>query len=308
MFKWLGCYLKLLPSNVMTRTMTVSSWQIPPQLLGGGTPVSLGASGLTCSFLVHIPKGSNAEVTLRKLKLLRMANNCHKDSQLQLMSSTNISASSWSSSMWFNNAAMMGDSDPSWSIGRTFCGKIQDYGKNQRTWRTFHPWLLIRYRQQHLDNRHQFFALKINLYGPCSNPLLTDRRQTIEISTADFLGSECHFRIHVPYGDRIHLMVQWMTAASEEEQVKKTKNKKETATNFNASENEEENQLLLLQSGKCPVAVQVDDARTGHRTKCLHPEKPKASFESAANIIKFQAIVLFPEGKTLTFHFKNPLK
>lgn len=281
----------------------VSSSHLPPQFESIGSPDHLTSPSLGCSLLLKVPAGSSAELTLRKLKLLRPHSRhelCHEDSQLQLATSTTWdphqmtdveNINSWHQSSWSTSVEVH-----RWQVARTFCGKIQDYAKNLRTWRTFDPWVLIRFRSSQRVRHHlhtsngassSFFAIKFNIVGPCSNVLLTEKSKTIELSYSDLMTSvsECTFRIHVAYGFSIRLSIRLLF---------------EDGKTLNEGDQKEQNEIvhdksfenaLLLQSGKCPVAVQVEDI-TGHQVQCLNDRHMTASFSSVGNVFKFQAMVL----------------
>lgn len=290
----------------------VSSSQIPPQFDSVKGQDRLTWKSSFCTFVLQVPVGSSAEITLRKLKLFRAnSRDCHKDSQLQLAGSSTWdpyqSKNSNNSGEWKRMAFWFTEIDShQWSIARTYCGKIQDYAKNLRTWRTAYHWVLVRFRtslrtRHHLSqvNNH-FFAFKVNVFGPCSNLLLTELSKTIELSRAELLANtECNFRIHVLYGHRIHLSVQLlfdeMLDPSYQENLKDWIIKEEK------KDVDLENNILLLHSGKCQVAVRAEDT-IGHQTKCLHPGLQTALFSSTGNVLKFQAMLLqaFKEGEYQT--------
>lgn len=291
----------------------MSSTQIPSQFdsLSGPTGDHLTPQSLGCWLLLQVPAGSSAELTLRKLKLVRPhSGECHEDSQLQLATSSNWDPHHMSRVE--NNNSWHRPSWPSlfelqrWQVARTFCGKIQDYAKNLRTWRTFDPWVLIRFRSNQRGRHHvlhssnnnnnnngvvssSFFALKFNVLGPCLNLLLTERSKTIELSDSDLAASvaECTFRIHVPYGYRIHLSVQLLVESGK---IPYQDDEKERPEDLE-DEGSDNNNALLLQSGRCQVAIQTEDI-TGHRVQCLHPRRSSTSFTSANNLVKFQAMLL----------------
>ena len=293
----------------------VSSSHLPPQFDSIASPDHLTSPSrsLGCSLLLKVPSGSSAELTLRKLKLLRPhSRECHEDSQLQLATSTTWdphqmteveNMNSWRRSSWPASVKVH-----RWQVARNFCGKIQDYAKNLRTWHTFGPWVLIHFRsiqrtRHHLHSNNggsnSFFALRFNIVGPCSNLLLTERSKTIELSDLDLAtsASECTFRIHVPYGYRIQLSVRLFDETREifnEDQTNR-----DEITHDELSHNS-----LLLQSGKCQVAVQVEDV-TNHHAKCLHDRHLTESFSSVGNFFKFQAIVLhnFEKGDSFSSVF-----
>ncbi|XP_059350348.1 uncharacterized protein LOC130692880 isoform X2 [Daphnia carinata] len=294
-----GCYLKLHSSRGI-----VSSSYFPPQFESTTYGVDHSSSPTwECLLLLNVPGGSSAELTLRKLKLHRPhSRECHEDSQLQLATST-----SWGPRQMVDGKQAHNSQQPSWSnlaevhrwqVARTFCGKIQDYSKSLRTWQTFQPWVLIRYTSNQRNRHHirgsngasnSFFVFKFNILEPCLNVLLTEPSKTIELSDSDLVANpqECTFRIHVPYGYQIKLSVRLHDDDSriphENDLVKKDA----------VGDEELSYNSLLLQSGKCQIAVQIEDV-TGHRAQCLNDHHPSASFSSLANFLKFQAVVLRP--------------
>lgn len=279
----------------------VSSSHFPPQFESTTYGVDHSSSPTWgCLLLLNVPGGSSAELTLRKLKLHRPhSRECHQDSQLQLATST-----SWGPHQMVDGKPAHNSQQPSWSnlaevhrwqVARTFCGKIQDYSKNLRTWQTFQPWVLIRYTSNQRNRHHirgstaasnNFFVFKFNILGPCLNVLLTEPSKTIELSDSDLVASphECTFRIHVPYGYQIKLSVRLHDDDSiipHENDLVKKEAVGDEELNYNS---------LLLQSGRCQISVQIEDA-TGHRVQCLD-HHPSASFSSLGNFLKFQAVVL----------------
>lgn len=297
LFSLTGCYLKLHSSRGV-----VSSSHFPPQFESTTYGVDHSSSPTWgCLLLLNVPGGSSAELTLRKLKLHRPhSRECHQDSQLQLATST-----SWGPHQMVDGKPAHNSQQPSWSnlaevhrwqVARTFCGKIQDYSKNLRTWQTFQPWVLIRYTSNQRNRHHirgstaassSFFVFKFNILGPCLNVLLTEPSKTIELSDSDLVASphECTFRIHVTYGYRIKLSVRLHDDDSiipHENDLVKKEAVGDEELNYNS---------LLLQSGRCQISVQVEDA-TGHRVQCLNDHHPSASFSSLGNFLKFQAVVL----------------
>lgn len=76
-----------------------------------------------------------------------------------------------------------------WKTSRSFCGKLQDYAKNVRTWRTFDQWVLLRFRIKWRQHRRgvgsNFFVLKMNALSPCSNFVLTEPHGTIDLTVTD---------------------------------------------------------------------------------------------------------------------------
>ncbi len=252
---------------------------------------------LGCSLLLKIPSGSSFEFTLRKLKLLRPhSRECHEDSQLQLATSTTWDTHKMTDTKHFNNLHSstwpnLADNHH-WQVVRTFCGKIQDYSKSLRTWHTFEPWVLIRYRSSQRAHHHihssngisnSFVVFKFNILGPCFNVLLTERSKTIELSESDLSASvpECNFRVHVQYGYRIHLSAHLYSD--------KGRVPDENEAVDHAEKGDESNEhSLLTTNGNCQITVQAEDV-TGHQTKCLNNRNPSASFSSLANFLKFQA-------------------
>lgn len=284
----------------------VSSSHIPAQfdsLYNGGGGDHLTSELLGCSLLLQVPAGSSAELTLRKLKLMRPhSRDCSDDSQLQIATSSNWHPHQMTdvenNNSWYHPSWSILVELERWHVARTFCGKIQDYAKNVRTWRTFDPWVLIRFRNNQRGRHHlhanngassSFFALKFNVLGPCFNLLLTERAKTIVLSDSDLntSGPECTFRIHVPYGYRIHLSVQLLgdgdsSKVSYQDDVKERKD---------TDDDQSDNNAYLLQTGRCVVAVQAEDV-TGQRVQCLHPQNSIALFSSVGNVFKFQAMLL----------------
>jgi hypothetical protein len=258
---------------------------------------------LGCSLLLKIPSGSSFEFTLRKLKLLRPhSRECREDSQLQLATSTTWEPhkmmtdtkhfNSLHSSTWPNLAE-----NHHWQVVRTFCGKIQDYSKSLRTWHTFEPWVLIRYRSSQRAHHHilssngisnSFVLFKFNILGPCLNVLLTERSKTIEFSESDLSASvpECTFRVHVPYGYRIHLSAH----LTSDNAIVPYENEAVDHPAVGRADESDENSLFTT-NGDCQMTVQAEDI-TGHQTKCLNHRNPTASFSSLANFLKFQAKML----------------
>lgn len=282
----------------------VSSSHLPPQFESiASSQEHLMSLPLGCSLLLKIPSGSSFEFTLRKLKLLRPhSRECREDSQLQLAKSTtwdphNIADTKHVNSLhrptWSNLVE-----NHHWQVVRTFCGKIQDYSKSLRTWFTFEPWVLIRYRSSQRGHHHthsnnginnSFFVFKFNVLGPCFNVLLTERSKTIELSELDFSANvpECTFRIHVPYGYRINLSAHFYN----DNERNKNYFENELIDHAEVRDDEVDDNALLLRSGICKMTVQAEDI-TGHQTRCLNNRRPSASFSSQANFLKFQAMVL----------------
>lgn len=280
----------------------VSSSHLPTQFDSTANTDYSSSSPVGCFLLLHVPTGSSAELTLRKLKLPRShSRECHEDSQLLLATST-----SWDIDHEMTNKGSANNRYPSrwfslvevnrWQQARSFCGKIQDYAKNLRTWRTFDPWVLIHFRGNQRTRHHThasgsvtggFFALKFNVLGPCLNLLFTERSKTIELSDSDFGGSvsECTFRIHVPYGYRVHLLVHLLV---DDANILEDNPPTERTT---VVEDEADNNSLLLHSGKCQVVAEVEDTM-GHHVQCLHRQRPSESFYSANNVLKFHAMAL----------------
>lgn len=296
-----GCYLKLHSTRGV-----VSSSHLPPQFERiTSSQEHLMSPPLGCSLLLKIPSGSSFEFTLRKLKLLRPhSRECREDSQLQLATSTTWEPhkmmtdtkhfNSLHSSTWPNLAE-----NHHWQVVRTFCGKIQDYSKSLRTWHTFEPsdWVLIRYRSSQRVHHHihssngisnSFFVFKLNILGPCLNVLLTERSKTIEFSESDLSASvpECTFRVHVPYGYRIHLSAH----LNSDNAIVAYENEAVDHPAVGRADESDENSLLTT-NGNCQMTVQAEDI-TGHQTKCLNHRNPTASFSSLANFLKFQAKML----------------
>lgn len=299
LFLLTGCYLKLHSTNGV-----VSSFHLPSQFESiSHDKDHLSSPSWGCLLLLNVPGGSSAELTLRKLKLHRPhSRECHEDSQLQLATST-----SWGTHQLAEGKRAQNLQQPSWSnlaavhqwqVIRTFCGKIQDYSKNVRTWQTFQPWVLIRYSSRQRNRHHiqgsngasnSFFVFKFNIIGPCLNVLLTERSKTIELSDSDLAASlhECTFRIHVPYGYRLQLSVHLHNDGS------KVSNENALAKEEPVPDEELNSNSLLLQNGKCQIAVQIEDI-TGHKVQCLNDRHPSVSFSSLANFLKFHAVILQP--------------
>lgn len=280
----------------------VSSSHLPPQFESiASRQEHLMSPPLGCSLLLKIPSGSSFEFTLRKLKLLRPhSRECHEDSQLQLEKSNTWDPHTITDTKHINSFPRPTWSNlvenHHWQVVRTFCGKIQDYSKSLRTWHTFEPWVMIRYRSSQRGHHHthsnngisnSFFVFKFNVLGPCFNVLLTERSKTIELSELDFSASvpECTFRIHVPYGYRIHLSAHFY---NDNGRVSYENEQKDHAE---VTDNEMEDNSVLLRSGRCQMTVQAEDI-TGHQTRCLNNRHTSASFSSQANFLKFQAMVL----------------
>ena len=76
-----------------------------------------------------------------------------------------------------------------WKTSRSFCGKLQDYAKNVRTWRTFDRLILLRFRIKWRHHRRgagsNFFLLKMNTLSPCSNLVLAEPQRTIDLTVTD---------------------------------------------------------------------------------------------------------------------------
>ena len=168
-----------------------------------------------------------------------------------------------------------------WKMSRTFCGKLQDYPKNLRTWRTFDPWVLVNFRSKWRHHRRgslNFFALKFNIIGPCSNLVLTERERHIDLTPSEFLGkNECTFRVHLPYGYNVRLSVHLLSV--------------DDSLWPDNELSESISQEWLLKNGQCPVAVQAEDVK-GRKTFCLHQQHPKEILSSATNVLKFQIVLL----------------
>lgn len=256
------------------------------------------SASLGCSLLLSIPLGSNAELSLRKLKLFRPhSHECYDENQLQWASTTN----NWNEPTW----SFLEDTDK-WSIARNFCGKVQDYAKNYRMWRTFDPWVMIRYRNvqrsrhsQQIVGAASFFSLKFNVLGPCSNLFLTEHSKIIQLSDWDLAPNapECVFRIHLPYGYRIQLSVELL----DDERLNSRLRVNNTANEDNTITDVEED-AHLIQSGLCLVSVQIEDV-TGPNVYCLQQRRPVIVFSSLSNFLTFQSTIL--QG---TVTFQKPIR
>ena len=242
-------------------------------------------TSLDCSVLLPIPSGSNAELSLRKLKLPRLhLHECHHENLLQWTSST----SNWKKPDW----SVLVDSDK-WLVARNFCGKIQDYSKTNRIWRTFDPWVMIRFRSSGGRNRHSqqqigtngFFSFKFHHLLPCSNLLLTDHSKTMEFFywELDPRSPDCTFRVHLPYGYRIQLSATLLTNNGKGTLISHQENG--TTTEL------DNNNAWLIQNGKCWISVQTEDV-TGHVIQCLNDRKPSVVVNSLSNVLSFQAVIL----------------
>lgn len=249
-----------------------------------------------CSVLLRVPQGSNAELSLRKLRLPRLhSHECHEENQLQWASSASLSPEQppWSALV-----------EPSqWLVARNFCGKIQDYSRNTRIWRTSDPWVRIyfragqrtRYSQEHTGG-NGFFAFKFNMRVPCSNLLLTERSKTMDLFDWELAPSapECTFRIHLPYGYRIQLSATLLING------KGPSSRQENGTDMEISGNIN---VWPLDSGKCLISVHTEDV-AGRKIQCLNEQHSTITVSSLTNVLSFQAIML--HGKRYYYKYFKP--
>lgn len=84
---------------------------------------------------------------------------------------------------------------------RRLCGKLEELGTRDRT---FHFPAETR-PSLHLV-RHPVFALNYTTVDHCYNVTLTAENGSVQLTPTDTLY--CHFRIHLPYGYRIRLLLQ----------------------------------------------------------------------------------------------------
>ena len=276
----------------------------------------LSRSSTDCSLLLTVPTDFTAELTLRKLKLKEIfrpqVRDCHTDSQLQWMSSTTWETSFENQTVHGQTFHQSANQNVSWSTladynqqsrktERSFCGKLQDYTKSYRTWRTTDPFIVIRYRNGDRNQSmitsgmgNSFFAFKFNVVGPCSNQLFTDDSKTIEFSSSILAQTgtlECSFGIHLPYGYRVHLSIQLLLLKSKEKY-------KIPLRNLTGSSNDDltaNKNSRIIQNTQCDVVVEVEDV-TGHKVDCLNNRNPSASFSSMNNMLTFFSIII-PRGQ-----------
>lgn len=258
---------------------------------------------------------------MRKLKLFRPRAQCHNESQIQWMTSTipwpGLDADqnqTIDEKLSTSEKAIYLYKNLSWlrspKLERVFCGKLQDYAKSSRTWRTSGPLIIIRYRNAFADRNSNsvtnpsgsigssFFAFKFNVMGPCSNFLFTDDSKTIEFSSSDltrFGSLECAFSIHLNYGYRVHLSIQLLLQkpAVENGNLSPLRNNNNLTTaviNDDDLRTDDKN-TQMIQNGRCDVVVQIEDV-TGPSIKCLNDANPSASFSSLNNILQFHSSIL----------------
>lgn len=92
--------------------------------------------------------------------------------------------------------------------------------------------------------------------------------------------SDCTLRVHLPYGYNVQLAVHLLNS--------------DDSTPFDSSQSSSEvilSEEWLLQSGRCPVAVEAEDIN-GRKATCLREGHPKATFASATNVLDFHIILL----------------
>lgn len=271
-----GCFLKLLHSThgIVSNSHIESN---PDQ----STPAG-------CTFLLRVPAGSSAEFVLRKLKLPRSphSHDCYNDYQLQLASlSARVGKPQWH---------ILEDPNK-WSIGRNFCGKVQDYAKTAKVWHTFDPWVMIRFvngprfglSNSPIGSKNVgFFSLRFVIQSPCSNLLLTDHSKSMELSDWDFssITPECTFRVHLPYGYKVQLrVILW--------DERMGFNTTQILAPNEAWETNSYDNNRFRERIECLVSVHAEDA-AGQKTECLHKHHLSATFHSVSNVLTFQATLL----------------
>lgn len=215
---------------------------------------------------------------------------CQDDNQMQW--------ASLSSESFLNSSATQGWtilSHADWKVSRSFCGKLQEQPKNMRTWRSSDPFVMIRtpivtqhWQGPYSDQKQQSFisfAVKFHVMGPCSNPLYTDHSMDIKLLGSDLANTapECSFRIHLPYGLRVQLTATLVPL--------NVSNTLSGTTSSNSNEDHLENNLLLIRSGRCPIAVQLEDV-SGTKVECLYDGRARVAFSSQTNILTFRALVV----------------
>ena len=299
----LGCYLKILRSQGTISsshflTQTHDNNEIPQ------TKVNHNKNNLlACTLVLSVPSAAHTvEINLRKMKLSRSHRDCFADNVIQLGSIDepfNFSSASWYRTL---------DDEPSLNVARNYCGKVQDYSKEERWWKSSSVSLaFIRLRSRGHHQGSNFFSLKYNVLGPCSGGLFTQRQGQMELTEEDLMTNraqdECSFRIHLAYGYKVQLRVSvWPTEQSDSPEEKGQESNKLALSGHRADGDAaqsahsqgavgDEDTVLSLESGRCLVMVQMEDA-TGKHSRCLSLSEQRSSalFTSQTNFVTFRAI------------------
>lgn len=97
-------------------------------------------------------------------------------------------------------------------------------------------------------------------------------------------ATDCSFRVHLPHGLRVQLTASLLPLNASH--TLQTDNARGTN-----SADLPDSHLLLIQSGQCRIAVQLEDV-TGTRVECVNDGRAQVTFSSLTNILTLRALLV----------------
>ena len=244
-----------------------------------------------CTLVLPVPPAHAAHLTVRKLKLPKKRHECVADNVLLL----GTVERSQLSSDWLPFDRLKKNETDRWHIERSYCGKVQDYTKTERSWTSAGPLIFLRLSRTHSN----FFSLRFHVASPCSGARLTDNRGEIRVTDAELAAvGQCNFQVHLAYGYKVYLSVHlWVDHREPSPDLASPHQDGSDASNsIHAAiqvDNRDRASLLLLETGRCQLLVKMEDV-TGPQSRCLSlaGQQLSASFLSQTNVAQFRSLWL----------------
>ena len=247
-----------------------------------------------CLLLFSLPPGHNMQVNLRKLRLVGAKQKQCLEADGVLQFGTVERTVHTDRSSWYDELIDVQGANNKLKIERSFCGKVHDYSKSERSWRTSSAHVFMR-----LQNRPgaryylapKSLSLTFRIFGVCSDLLFTDSQAVVNVNELD--DKECTFRVHIPYGYKIRLSLELMLKPAAMDAI----DYDSAPFTWHASDNNPPSSLLL-ESGTCPLLIEIDDSAGKQISDCLsiQHKRTRATFLSHSNVLRLQATFLTSSG------------